>query len=831
MANIKGITIEIAGNTSKLTKALDESKRALVQTSSELRAVNNLLKLDPSNVTLLSQKQVLLAKAIEDTKTRLSQLKELQQQFGSQSNLTEEQKEKYRLLEREIAQCEGQLKSYEKQQLDVNDSISDVNEGQPFEEVDKDIQDASKSALKMGDIIKANLISDAIKAGIKGLANGFKTLSNTMNDWSNKANQLQEQEAKVRQVMKNTTGATDDQIQSLIDLTAKQEKLGVVSQETQLAGLQELGTYVEHKKSLEKLLPVMNDMIAQQYGVGASMESASGIATMMGKVLGNGQVDALSRLGYKFTDAQKKVLKFGTEEQKVNMLTKIITQSVGGMNKALAQTDAGKMLIAKSYFEDFQKTIGKTFNDFKAKVVGMFLPQIETIAISIEGILDGSIALNEGLQDIISGLLDGFKELSEELPDMLETFTDIFQVTLGTIFENLPDIIHNIMNFLTEILKTIIDNIPMIVDVVLETIAQIADALAEQLPTLIPYIVDGLLNLIDVMLDHIDQFIDVAIKLILALADGLIEALPKLIDKAPEIIEKLTKALIKNAPKIKAASDELMLKLVLGLLEIKKKINEVGIQLIIELWEGMKSKLEWLWERAKAIGNNLVYYLSLGLLGEKDDHIRDVAETFINNVETGIEQSVNNNAMELKEDGIKIGASVEGGAVTKLNSDEGQTIGQNFVTGIQKGVQNKTKVQQASNAVAQTAQALVDRAKRILKISSPSKVTEEIGKYFDEGLQIGIEDNANSVVRSATLLSNSLVGSVDGIVADTNSAMRSLTSGVNASVNPTINPTANSNPLYITIDKFYNNRGTDIQQLAQELEFYRKNSALARGGN
>lgn len=830
MANIKGITIEIAGDTSKLTQALNQSKKAISGTQRELTAVNKLLRLDPSNITLLSQKQVLLTKAIEDTRTRLSQLKELQQQFGSQANLTEEQKEKYRLLEREIAQCEGQLKSYEKQQIDVNDTIDNVNEGQPFEEVTKDINDASKSALKMSDIIKANLISDAIKAGIKGLANGFKSLASNLNEWSSKANDLQEQEAKVARVMKNTTGATDEQIQSLINLTAQQEKLGVVSQETQLAGLQELGTYVENKKSLEKLLPVMNDMIAQQYGMGASMESASGIATMMGKVLGNGQVDALSRLGYKFTDAQKKVLKFGTEEQKVNMLTKIITQSVGGMNKALAQTDAGKMLIAKSYFEDFQKTVGKTFNDFKGKVVGMFLPQIQTIAISIEGILDGSIALNEGLQDIISGLLEGFGELSEQLPDILETITDVVQVTLGTIFENLPDIIHNIVSFLSEIVKTIIDNIPMIVDVILETIAQIADALADELPTLIPYVVDGLLNIIDVMLDHIDQFIDVAIKLILALADGLIEALPKLIDKAPEIVEKLTKALIKNAPKIKKASDELMIKLVQGVLEIKKKINEVGIQLIIELWEGMKSKLEWLWERAKAIGNNLVYYLSLGLLGEKDDHIKDVAETFINNVETGIEQSVNNKAVELKEDGIKIGASVEGGAVSKLNTSEGQEIGQNFVTGIQQGVQNKSKVQQASNAVAQTAQALVDRAKRILKISSPSKVMEEIGKFFDEGLQIGIEENAKSVVGSATQLSNALVGSVDGIVADTNSAMRSLTNGVNSSVNPTINPTANSNPLYVTIDKFYNNRATDVQQLAQELEFYRKNSALAKGG-
>ena len=201
MANIKGITIEIAGNTSKLTKALDESKSALVQTQRELTAVNKLLKLDPTNVTLLSQKQTLLAKAIEDTKSRLSQLKELQQKFGSQASLTEEQQQKYRLLEREIAQCEGQLKSYEKQQVDVNNTIDDVNKGQPFEEVNKDIQDAGKSALKTGDIIKANLISQAIISGVKALGNAFKSVASSLNNWAQMSNTLGEQEAKVTQVM------------------------------------------------------------------------------------------------------------------------------------------------------------------------------------------------------------------------------------------------------------------------------------------------------------------------------------------------------------------------------------------------------------------------------------------------------------------------------------------------------------------------------------------------------------------------------------------------------------------------------------------------------
>ena len=60
--------------------------------------------------------------------------------------------------------------------------------------------------------------------------------------------------------------------------------------------------------------------------------------------------------------------------------------------------------------------------------------------------------------------------------------------------------------------------------------------------------------------------------------------------------------------------------------------------------------------------------------------------------------------------------------------------------------------------------------------------------------------------------------------------MNGISRGVEASINPTINPIANSNPLYITIDKFYNNRETDVRQLAEELEFYRKNSALAKGG-
>ena len=71
---------------------------------------------------------------------------------------------------------------------------------------------------------------------------------------------------------------------------------------------------------------------------------------------------------------------------------------------------------------------------------------------------------------------------------------------------------------------------------------------------------------------------------------------------------------------------------------------------------------------------------------------------------------------------------------------------------------------------------------------------------------------------------------IDNTVSDVEDAMKGLTNKVEASVNPTINPTANSNPLIIQIENFNNTRGTDVQALAEELEFYRKNSALAKGG-
>lgn len=183
-----------------------------------------------------------------------------------------------------------------------------------------------------------------------------------------------EAETKLAQVMRNTMGASQAETQSILDLAAAQQKLGVIGDEVQLAGAQELGTYLTKADTLKKLMPVMNDMVAQQYGMNASQESAVNIATMMGKVM-DGQVGALSRYGYKFDEAQEKILKFGTEEQRAATLAEVVSSAVGGVNEALAKTPEGAIKKVNDNIGDLQEEIGRLFINLKAS----FMPTVEKL--------------------------------------------------------------------------------------------------------------------------------------------------------------------------------------------------------------------------------------------------------------------------------------------------------------------------------------------------------------------------------------------------------------------------------------------------------------------
>ena len=143
--NIKGITIEIGGDTTKLDKALGSVNKNVKSTQSELKEVERLLKLDPKNTEALEQKQKLLAKAVGETKEKLDVLKTAEAQVEEQFKNGEVSEEQYRALKREIEATELSLKKLEEEANKSNLSLEKV--GEAFGKVGSKATDIGKKML------------------------------------------------------------------------------------------------------------------------------------------------------------------------------------------------------------------------------------------------------------------------------------------------------------------------------------------------------------------------------------------------------------------------------------------------------------------------------------------------------------------------------------------------------------------------------------------------------------------------------------------------------------------------------------------------------------
>lgn len=184
----------------------------------------------------------------------------------------------------------------------------------------EDLNKAIKHVTKQANDFNKSLVNQSQAANVSESLNSvINDLRNTLADLVSGFNDDQVGLAKMTQAMRNTMDASDEMVASVEGLIDAQERLGVIEKDAQLAGAQELATYLQLEGSLKTLIPVMNDMIAQQYGLESSAEGATQIATMLGKVM-NGQTEALSRYGYKFDEVQKEILQFGTESERAAVL-------------------------------------------------------------------------------------------------------------------------------------------------------------------------------------------------------------------------------------------------------------------------------------------------------------------------------------------------------------------------------------------------------------------------------------------------------------------------------------------------------------------------------
>lgn len=163
---IRGITIEIGADTNPLVSSFKEINSSLNATDKALKDVNKLLKFDPSNITLLSQKQEYLTDAIDKTKESLKVQEEMLASLPTDptGKLSEEQL----ALQRNIEATKQRLDGYETQLEATNSAMDDGQReakglGDKIKELASNLTGAGKEATTFGEMLKANLTADAIK--------------------------------------------------------------------------------------------------------------------------------------------------------------------------------------------------------------------------------------------------------------------------------------------------------------------------------------------------------------------------------------------------------------------------------------------------------------------------------------------------------------------------------------------------------------------------------------------------------------------------------------------------------------------------------------------
>lgn len=361
MATIKGITIQFDGDTVGLDRALKKIKGETKSVDGQLRAVNNALKFNPRNVELLKQKFTLLGQKVEATEAELKQFRQIEAQLKAKN--VSEQSAEWMKVRRNIIEAESKLKHFNAE-LRRAKAANLTALGNGFKTAGQNMRMAGMYA--------------SIGAGAMIMA-GKKLLQ---------LNETQEQaETKLTEIYKTRMGATEAAAQSTMKLASALQKEGVVGDEVTLSGAQQLATFAKMPDTVNKLLPAMDNLLVQQKGYNATADDAKNIANLFGKAM-TGQTGALKRVGISFTEEQEKVLKFGTEEERAAMLSQVVTDNVGNMNKVFAQTDAGKMEQVKNSLSDFGERLGATLLPVLGSVAewlnNSVLPVIEKIVSFME---------------------------------------------------------------------------------------------------------------------------------------------------------------------------------------------------------------------------------------------------------------------------------------------------------------------------------------------------------------------------------------------------------------------------------------------------------------
>lgn len=737
--NIKGITIEIGGNTTKLESALKNVNKVVYSTNSELRQLNQALKLDPKNTELLAQKQDVLRKNIAATTERLNTLKEAQRQMGSYSSLTDAQKEQYRALSVEIAKGENALKGMNKE-LKSTGGIDLSGLKGALSKIGEVALDVAK---KMAQVTAAaaGALAGLVTAGVKSYADLEQNLGGVETLFGDSANK----------VVENAKNAY-----KTAGVSANEYMAGVTSFSASL--LQSLGG--DTAKAADVADMAFRDMSdnANKFGtdMGSIQNAYQGFAKQNYTMLDN------LKLGYGGTKSEMERLlkdaeKFSGVKYDINNLSDVynaihVIQEEMGVTGTTAQeaekTISGSVNSMKAAFDNFLNGSGspEALADSVTNVLTNVGNAVTKLAPSI---LSGVVTLFQRLlPQVVSMILELLPQLLDAVTQLIDSILEMVSGDTDKLSTTISQVINMIVLFFTT-------NLPKIIEIGLQLLIALAQGIAQSLPTIIPAIIQCIFTIVQTLLEHLPEIIIAGIQILIGLIQGIVEALPQLIDMLPMIIETIVQTLTEHMPELIMAGIQLNLALIEGLIKAIPQLVKAIPKLITASTKGLIQGIPQFIESAKQLVGGLIS----GFLNQHPN-IRNAAQQIINKIRE------------------------------VLGNLPSQALGwaRDMVQGFINGITSKI------NAVGNAAKGIANKIKSFLHFSKPDEGPLREYEQWMPDFMKGLADDINKssyLVEDATAnlaknMANTL--SVDALAGDVDSAMRGLNSKVSTSINPTINP-------------------------------------------
>ena len=589
-----------------------------------------------------------------------------------------EQESKINILKNALADAERETgknsDTTKKWQIQLNNAEAELNDmNKELKDQQGNLEESGEKALKLGDIIKANLISEGIISGVKALGSAIKAVGSAFLDVGKQAIQSYAQYEQLVGGVETLFGESSSKVIEYAEnayktsgMSANEYMETVTSFSASLISSLD-GDTAKASEVANRAIIDMSDN-ANKMGTDISMiqNAYQGFAKQNYTMLDNlklgygGNKTEMERLisdASKLTDVQKELgitveegdMSFANIANAISVVQKnmglmgttadeasnTIAGSTGSMRSAWQNLIAG---IADDN-ADFEKLVQNLVESIVGKdgeggFINNMLPRIQT---ALDGIVEMVVSLSDKLLpqiteigvDLIIKLVES---IVENLPALLESAEKIINTLVDGIVSALPKLIPATVQILETLITAILDNLPMLVQAGIDMLNALIQGIAEMLPTLIPAIIDCILLIVETILDNIDMIVETGNNLILSLVEGIVNAIPRLVEKVPLIIEKFIDGIVRNLPSILETGNKVILSLVESIITNLPKILESAPKIIVTIIKGLLSCIP---ELIKA-GGDLLAGLFKGLLDP--EAIWEAVKGLFNGIVGGIKE-------------------------------------------------------------------------------------------------------------------------------------------------------------------------------------------------